>query len=152
MKSFTSILVSLVYKWENKIFIIMDLIFGDFCEVDNNDFDLWNQDRFLICAHTYNHVPDEFFPYQNNFRHDPDIFTTCPETFKHTEWNAGVSDKPRHQGHVWHVHYMLKLFWYHAKTASRHVPISRDMIQLIWSCQGLYLYCLDKYRCVQDLS
>ena len=63
----------------------MDLIFGDFYEVEDKAFNLKNQDSLLICAHTYNHVPDEFFPYQNNFRHDPDIFTTFPETFKHTE-------------------------------------------------------------------
>ena len=52
MKSFTSILVSLVSMWENIIFIIMDLIFVDYYEVEENAFDISNQDRFLIGAHT----------------------------------------------------------------------------------------------------
>ena len=40
MKSFTSILVSLVSMGENKIFTIMDLKFVDFYEVEDNAFDL----------------------------------------------------------------------------------------------------------------
>ena len=37
----------------------MDLIFGDFYEVEDKAFNLKNQDSLLICEHTYNHVPEQ---------------------------------------------------------------------------------------------